>query len=481
VSVAAGSTTTRQPTPDPDVSVAATAGGGTVVAGGRRAATGVVPAYLVCFLAFIPANMFSANSRLLGFPIGPDRLLLGAGLILLVVDARPWSRVRLRWRGVHTLLLVFLAWVVVSAVWFGSWRARLAQFAVLDRLLVPFVLFAIAPVIFGDRRSRDLLIKTLAVLAIYLGFTAVFEIVGPHALVFPRYILDPSVGIQFGRARGPFVESEADGMTMAMAAFAAGLGLARFRGGWRLVCALACGIAAVGVLLTLTRSVWIGASAAVLAMFILAPALRKFLIPLVISGVIGVLALLATVPGLSDSVSGRADSAGPVYDRLNTNAAALRVIEAHPLFGIGWSEFIAQAADWVRQAPNYPITAIHIEVHNVFLGRAAELGLIGAALFVLCLLAGPVAAVFRRGPAHEPGQTNDCAPDRGAWRIVMLGTGIVWLSAALVSPLPYPLPNSLLWLVAGITSAGYISRPAAGRAASPPLAVVDAGRDASVS
>ena len=47
---------------------------------------------------------------------------------------------------------------------------------------------------------------------------------GPaSALVFPRYIVDPSVGLHFGRARGPFVEAAANGLAMCICAVAAAL------------------------------------------------------------------------------------------------------------------------------------------------------------------------------------------------------------------------------------------------------------------
>lgn len=421
-----------------------------------------VPAYLIFFLAFIPADMFSGNSRLIGFPISPDRLCLAAGLVLLVLDPRPWAAIRIRWRLVHAALTSMVLFAIGSAVAFDVWRTSLAQFALLDRLLVPFILFTVAPVVYSDVRSRDLLLKLLVVLGLYLGLTAVFEVSGPTQLVFPRYIMDPSVGIQFGRARGPFVESEADGLVIAVCGYAAGLAISRFRGAWRIasvVTVLAC---AAGVLFSLTRSVWIGT---VLGLVVAGLAVRRFrayLVPAAVVGAIGVTVLLNLVPGLADKVSGRADSQGPVYDRLNTNAAALRIVEAHPLTGVGWSRFIDVAPEWVRQAPDYPITNIVLEVHNVFLGRAAELGLIGAGLFVVCVALGPVSAVLRRAPVG----------DLTAWRVVALGALCAWIVAANTSPLPYPLPNALVWLLAGIASAGYTARPGPARADNPavPLA-----------
>ena len=46
--------------------------------------------------------------------------------------------------------------------------------------------------------------RVLIGLGIYLAVTAVFEHYGLSALVFPRYIVDRTVGIHWGRSRGPF-------------------------------------------------------------------------------------------------------------------------------------------------------------------------------------------------------------------------------------------------------------------------------------
>lgn len=417
------------------------------------------PAYLVCLLLYLPANMFSGHTRSLGLPVGPDRLLLAAGLVLLFLDPRPWAVVRPRWRLVHLLLAAVVTAALVSAVAFGVIDQPRSVFALLDRLVIPFAFFTLAPVVFSDARSRDLLLKLLVVLALYLGLTAVFEVAGPRALVFPRYILDAAVGIQFGRGRGPFTESEADGLVIAMAGFASGLAATRLPGPWRPAARAGCLAAGAGVLFCLTRSVWIGTALGLVLTALTVRRVRRFALPAGAALVVAVYAAIAYVPGLAEKVSGRADSRGPVYDRLNTNAAALRVVDQHPLTGVGWTRFIDVVPQWVRQAPDYPITAIDLEVHNVFLGRAAELGLVGAGLFALAVLVGLGGAFLRRAPAG----------DLSGWRVVALGSFCAWVVAANTSPLPYPLPNTLVWLVAGIASTGWISRPGRLRADQPGL------------
>ena len=427
-----------------------------------------LPAYLLCFVGAVFCNMFSGNSRLLGFPIGPDRLLFGAGLTLLLLDHAAWRQMRLLLRPVHVFSLAVLALAIWSAYEHGTLGTSLGFYALLDRLAVPFLTFALAPVIFSTPARRDVLLRCLVVIGLYLGATAFFEIVGPKSLVFPRYILDPNVGIQFGRARGPFVGSEADGLAMVQCGFAAAFASNRLRGGWKPVARVTVGLCALGALLTLTRSVWLGSALGVLLACGLTRGLRKYLLPTIAAGAIIVTIAFAAVPGLKTKAFERATTQRSVYDRQNTDAAALRVIERHPLTGVGWLRFIDVNQNYVRQDPNYPITNIRIEVHNVVLSRAAELGIPGGALWVLAVLAGPCLVFFRRARSG----------DLAGWRVASIGGTGCWLVAIMLSPVPYPLPNLLVWLESGIVLIPYLATPRSTEDADPSSPIVQRTPDA---
>ena len=154
-------------------------------------------------------------------------------------------------------------------------------------------------------------------------------------------------------------------------------------------------------------------------MCLLTPALRKYLVPLAIGFAVVIGVVLTVLPSVRNDASARAGTTRSVWDRQNTDAAAMRIIEQHPLGGVGWVRFVHVSEDWVRQAHGYPITNIDIEVHNVALGRAAELGLPAAALWVFSVLAGPCLVFIRRRP---PG-------DLAGWAIVSMGGTACWLVA----------------------------------------------------
>jgi hypothetical protein len=69
------------------------------------------------------------------------------------------------------------------------------------KFIVPFALFHLAGLIFeGERSLRWLERFALATLA-YLSFTAIAYFVGADEVVFPRFILDPNLGIHAERAQ----------------------------------------------------------------------------------------------------------------------------------------------------------------------------------------------------------------------------------------------------------------------------------------
>jgi putative inorganic carbon (hco3(-)) transporter len=385
--------------------------------------------------------VLAGESYRLGLPIAPDRVLLPAGIALFLMSGGLRDGGRPVWRTVHTLMLAMVLWTVWSALGHGTLTTDLGFFALLDRIVIPFALFVVAPLLFRDTASRQFLAKMLVVLGIYLGLTAVFEMFGPEALVFPQYILDPTAGLLPDRARGPGVSPENNGMVLAAALFvAATVGLRQFRGAWRWAAAVAVPLSATGVVLCLTRSVWLGTLLGAVAVIWLSPALRRRW-PAIVGGVVAVGGgLLLAVPAFAETLTERLTTERSVFDRQNTNDAALSMIGQHPVDGVGWLRFVELNVDWVRQADTYPVTNVAIEVHNVVLSRAAELGLIGAALWVGAILAGPGLALIS-GPRD---------PELADWRLVLVGYACVWGTAIMVSPVPYPLPNDLLWLLAGM-------------------------------
>ena len=404
----------------------------------------VAPPHLL-FTATFLTQVFSGNWQYIGLPIGLDRLLLVATLAALLRDWIAGRRAgqALRFTTVHALLLLLMGWALVSALAAGTLLTTSGAFALLDRLgLVPFLAFVLAPRLFGERHQRNTLLIGLVALGSYLSVTAIAEGVGLDALVFPRYVLDDAIGIHAERARGPFLEAVAMGVGLFVCAVGALMARRVWgRGGagrFAVAVAVLCGL---GTIFTLTRAVWLGTVVGFAAAAIVTPALRRLVLPLAVTGVAAVLALLAFVPGLADLASDRAGSERPLWDRYNSNTTALNIVEARPLTGVGWQRFTEVSADWAEQAATYPITTVGIEVHNVFLSHAAELGLPGAALYLAAWLGAVVPPLMRQGDE-----------DHRLWRSALVGVAVVWAVVASFGPLSYAFANTALWLFAGIAT-----------------------------
>lgn len=402
-----------------------------------------IPAYVWLFLGSTALNVFSGNSGLMGFPVPPDRVLLLGSLMLLALEPR---RDRLRGVPVYVVMAILTLWTAWSALTVGTLTTANGSYALLDRIMVPFLMFAVGGLIFSSTRRRDLLLQTLTVVGLYLGVVSVLSMVGPQRLVFPRYIMDYLANSPMAkndpRAVGPFLSSEANGMALALCAFAAALLWIRTRNaGWRALVLITIPASTAGLILTLTRSSWLAAVLGVVLVGLFVPGARRWLALVAVLGTAALGAILVAVPSLMELATGRLTTSRSLYDRANTYEAGWRALAEQPLFGIGWSRFIDIGTEWVRQAPDYPITTVTIEIHNVFLSRAVETGIPGALLWIAIVVMGPLTILWRA--RRSRGELR-------LWWLFLLFALVVWFVPSMTSPNPYPFPNYLMWLIAGI-------------------------------
>ena len=422
-------------------------------------AIGVIgAAYLAVFTSpalFVSAGLaftvFSGNSDELGLPIGPDRVLIAGGLAALALGT-PGSRPTrtIVWRPVHAALAVVTAVATVSAYAAGTLFETEGLFALLDALgLVPFAVFTLAPLIFGTKRDRDTLLAVLVVTGAYLSVTGILEGLHMRWLTFPRYIDDPSVGIHFGRARGPFVEAVAMGISLYGCAVASAVAWWTWPPSTRRQLAgVVCLLCMAATVFTLTRAVWLATVVATTMALLTSTRTRRVLLPLGAAATVALLGALALLPDFATAVSERSSDQRPLWDRYNTNRAAIDIVESNPLTGIGWHAFEERAPEFMRVTTGYPLTGVGIPVHNVPLSHAAEIGLPATILWALALLFAVGGAVLRPGPENlDP------------WRLGLVALFLHWLIVASFGPLAYAFPNLLLWTWAGATGITHFSAP----------------------
>jgi O-antigen ligase len=199
-----------------------------------------------------------------------------------------------------------------------------------------------------------------------------------------------------------------------------------------------------GMLYTLTRQVWAGGAAGIIVAMLADRRLRIWLPLVVVSGAIVVVVSLAFIPGLSGNVSTRTDDKSPVWDRLNSDAAAIRMVEARPALGFGWGMFGQASIPYYRLAKTYPLTSVS-DAHNVPLSNAAELGLLGMALWIAALIGGIVGPALRRAP-----------PQITPYRLGLIAIAVAWFVQSNFTPFDYAFDNYVVWLFAGIVAGAAI-------------------------
>ncbi len=396
------------------------------------------------FSIAIGLTVFSGNWRALGLPglVSPDRLMLIVALFaFLICDPALGQRPYVRLTPTHAVLLVAAAFAICSAVAAGTIGERATIFPLIDRFgLAPFALFLVGPVVFAGAQQRRILLGTFLVVGAYIGLTALFQGLGVHALVFPKYIVELSTEVQAGRARGPFLDAAINGVALFFCAVAAAIAYVSFSKTWVRRVALAIAVLCLfDLIFTQERSVWVGAVAATLCAAAAAPALRRRLALLLPLAALALVAAFLFVPGLYEQTSERVGDQRTEWDRLNLDKAAENMVLARPLFGFGLGTFQDRSGPYFEQNENFPLTNTNGELHNLFLSLAAELGLVGASIWLLGLVLAVGGAMLVRGP-----------PELYPWRIGLIAVAVMWLIAANLVPMVQAFPNQVLWLWAGV-------------------------------
>jgi putative inorganic carbon (hco3(-)) transporter len=399
------------------------------------------------FTLAIMAAPFAGHWQELGIPgqLAPERLLLiGGVLTVLLRGPGIRDRPRLRFEPVHWVMALTVLYACGSALFSGTLFQKEYGLELVEIFgILPFLVFTMGPVVFPTARERSTLLKGLVVLGAYLSLTTLFEMVGPQSLVFPSYILNPEVGIHFGRGRGPFADAVANGFGLYACALACAMAVWFWRSRpWRIFAGAVAVLCLVGTLLTLERSIWISTVAATLVAMLAAPATRRRVLPVLLVGALAIGAALVLVPGLSSKVEARASEQNSVWDRENLDRIAENMIDTRPLFGFGWGRYLESNGPYIQQAATYPLTATTDTISSYVLSYAVELGLVGVALWILMTLMGVGGAILTRGP-----------PDIQPWRLTLLALFVFFAIVQSLVP-PTVFPNLCLWLWAGVVWAG---------------------------
>jgi len=362
-------------------------------------------------------------------------LLMGVAARVLILRERYVAIERISWPMLG-LTIIAVAGVITQPFDHEVWSLLASKF------IVPFTLFHLAGAVFRDEKHfRQFEIFTALVLA-YLCFTAIAFLVGAHALIFPRYILDESLGFHADRARGPLLQAVANGVSLNL------LGLLAFhayrRGSLRGVkVAILLLSVPLAILATMTRAVWLAFAGSLVAVICLSKnrKLRTLSIALAVVAAIG-LAVAMSSTTLGDSVTDRLEERGPVDYRAAVYEGGWRMFLERPLTGWGFHRMPDELPRYVsgyREKVLYP--------HNTYLELAVEHGLVGFALYLWLMW-----ELWRLGRGRIPSGDRHSFLNADFHRMWPVLLAVYWINASMVV-MSYQFVNGLLFTVAGMLAA----------------------------
>jgi putative inorganic carbon (hco3(-)) transporter len=332
-----------------------------------------------CFLykdtGFVP-------SLEVGVTLSPDRLVF---MIILMLAVWRFTRGELHFPTLGKVgwyMLLFALICTVSSFLKGTGSDVL--YRLFDFNYNPFVIFILAKSIPHSREKLAFLSYAFLAVGAYLAVNGIFERFGPQVLVWPKYILDPSVGIQFGRTRGSFASSEALGQALAVCFLFYALYATRAQGIKRCWTLLMILLISVVVYATNQRAAWISFGLCLGLLAITKTGMRR------VSRVFLGVAVLGFLSGVGTHFSFWEDATlfsrrqNTVSYRKVNNLTTLEMGKAHPIFGIGFGNFRHAWPQYFRPEGS-DVRDLDDGNHNTFLGLFAETGLVGLIPYLMIL------------------------------------------------------------------------------------------------
>jgi O-antigen ligase len=310
--------------------------------------------------------------------------------------------------------------------------------------LVPLLLFNLAGFVFADAKSLRKLEVFYWIVLSYLGLTSVFFLFGWTSLIFPRFILDESIGIHADRARGPFLQAVANGVALNLLALIA-LDSFRRRKLPKLLALALFVLLPLAILATKTRAVWLSFALSMAALSVVSGSrrVRRACLVAMITAAISLSAMLIFSRD-SRNFSDRFAEASPVEFRFALYQAGWEMFQEKPLFG--WSN-----ADIQQQLENR-INEFHQEsfyFHNTFLEVAVTYGALGFGLYLWLMIDLLRLAKIKFPRNYYPQGSFFDAGFRALWPILLF----VYIVNACFVVMNYQFVNGLIFSIAGILAA----------------------------
>ncbi|MEX1039563.1 MAG: O-antigen ligase family protein [Pirellulaceae bacterium] len=342
---------------------------------------------LGCVAVLVATSVFGVffMTFKLGINLSLDRLAL-VGLLAAFVLQWKLGKLEIRpWMTIDTIMALFFG-VLIANTFMHDWRAaEPGQVPVVQHLingyLIPLAIYIVARNLRYDERQTNWMLGGMVAFGVYLAIIGILEGTGQYGLVFPRYIADPELGLHFGRARGPMVQSVSYGVYVCGTMLCVWLLALRLppQSRWLVFSLLPLFFAAI--FFTKTRTVWLGGGLSLLAMVFLTMTGRArsvVIAGMVLVGVSGVIYKMDSILGLQREGT-VTDTRRSVDMRASFTYVSLQMFYDKPLTGHGFSQFKKEKLPYLSDR-NVDLLLESIRAydhHNTYLSILTDLGLLG--------------------------------------------------------------------------------------------------------
>ena len=382
------------------------------------------------------AGVYFLQFDLGGITLSIDRLAI-VGLVAAFVFQWKLGKVEIRpWMTLDTVIAIFFGVLFFNTFTHDFRNIEPGQVPPVQHLingyLIPLAVYIVARNLKYDEQQIDWFLMAMTAFGVYLAVIGIFEGLGLYGFVFPRYIADPKIGLHFGRARGPMVQSVSYGVYLCGCLLTTCLLWTRASSKWKWFIFSLIPLFLAAIFFTKTRTVWAGCGLSLMAGIFLT--MQGKTRTVLIGGMIacGLLAVVAK----SDAIMGlqREGSWEMFLDR--------------PILGHGFSQFKKAKLPYLADR-NVDLVLESIrdyDHHNTFLSVLCDLGLLG---FI------PFLTMYGMWLRNGWRQARSDSPD-WAKAVGTLGVGVVLVAFCQmigheITFMPYD--HLLIFLVAGMNAA----------------------------
>jgi O-antigen ligase len=272
----------------------------------------------------------------------------------------------------------------------------------------PFSMFIFSKIIIDDEKKIKILFICFSLIGLYLGLTGIFEHFHLRQFVFPKYIMNMWLGGQWGRARGPFLNSAVNGTVIGMIIIMLIHLILQEKIKWKKIFFIISVICSLTTLVfTLTRGCWISFAISLFIVTVFISRVRYVVIPGFLALVLIVTFLVASgkydkdydpkkqyqykiESSMIERIFKRTSNITTVTGRFDLYNLGWAMFLERPFFGYGFGTFEQSKKDFISRDELLSVSGDQFIItragyHDTYMGVLIDLGLLGFGMYLFII------------------------------------------------------------------------------------------------